>query len=64
MCEICLKHPCDNRCPNAPEPKTVFICSGCGEEIKEGYDYWDILGEQFCEDCIGSMRRTAEYDPD
>ena len=60
MCDVCLKSPCDPRCPNAPEPKTVFICSGCGEYILDGDDYWEILGEQFCESCIDEFRRTAE----
>ena len=60
MCDVCLKSPCDPRCPNAPEPQTVFICSGCGEHILDGDDYWEILGEQFCESCIDEFRRTAE----
>lgn len=60
MCDVCLKVPCDPRCPNAPEPKPVFICSGCGHKIYDGDDYWDILGEQFCENCIDDCRRIAE----
>lgn len=31
MCSICLKNPCDSRCPNAPESKPIEICSECGE---------------------------------
>ena len=64
MCEICLKSPCHSRCPNAPEPVPVFICSGCGGEIYEGDDYWDVLGEQFCEACIRDARRIAEREDD
>lgn len=60
MCEICLHTPCDPRCPNAPDPPAVFVCSGCGENILDGKYYWDILGEQFCESCIDDARRTAE----
>lgn len=63
MCEICLQSPCPPRCPNAPEPPCVFICSGCGDPILDGDDYWDILGEQFCEGCIDGARGVAEYDP-
>lgn len=63
MCEICLQYPCPPRCPNAPEPPRVFVCSGCGDDILEGDDYWDILGEQFCEDCIDASKREAVYDP-
>lgn len=64
MCELCLKTPCDSRCPNAPDPPAVFICSGCGEKIYEGEIYWEILGEQFCENCIDESRKVAVYDPD
>jgi len=63
MCEICLSLPCHPRCPNAPDPPTVFICSGCGEPIYDGDDYWDLVGEQFCEGCIEDSRKVAEYDP-
>lgn len=63
MCEVCRHSPCDPRCPNAPEPRSVFICSGCGHDIYEGDDYWDIMGEQFCEKCIQNARGVAEYDP-
>ena len=62
MCDECRRTPCHPRCPNAKDPDEipVFICSGCGREIVEGEDYWDILGEQFCEDCIDKARRIAE----
>jgi hypothetical protein len=29
----------------------------------DGEDYWEIMGEQFCENCIDGARRVAEYDP-
>lgn len=64
MCDICLRLPCDPRCPNAPEPPMVFVCSGCGDSILDGDDYWDILGEQFCERCIDEAKGVAMYDPD
>ena len=63
MCEICRHNPCDSRCPNAPGPPSVFICSGCGLDIYDGEDYYDILGEQFCTDCIESAKKEAVYDP-
>ena len=63
MCELCLSSPCPSSCPNAPEPKAVFICSGCGERIVEGDSYWDIMGEQWCEECIDQARKEAVYDP-
>ena len=63
MCEVCHMSICDSRCPNAPEPPQVYICSGCGQPIYEGDDYWDIMGEQWCEECIKEARGIAEYDP-
>lgn len=62
MCKECGFYPCDYRCPNAAEPKRVFICSGCGGDILEGDDYYDVLGEQFCVDCMDDMRKVAELD--
>lgn len=63
MCDICRFSPCDPRCPNAPEPPIVYVCSGCGEMIRDGDDYWDLMGEQWCESCIDDARGTAIYDP-
>lgn len=64
MCTECHQHPCHPRCPNAPDPIAVFICAGCGQEIYDGEDYWDIMGEQFCRKCIDDARRFAEYVPE
>ena len=64
MCEICHMSPCPSQCPNAPEPLAVFICSGCGGDIREGDEYWDVMGEQWCSTCIDDARREAVYDPD
>ena len=63
MCEQCLQTPCHPRCPNAPEPKSVFVCSGCNEKIYDGDSYWEILGEQFCANCIDDAKGVATYDP-
>ena len=62
MCKECGFYPCDYRCPNTELPKRVFICSGCGGDILEGDDYYDVLGEQFCVDCMDDMREVAELD--
>lgn len=64
MCDICLRTTCHPSCPNAPEPPSVFVCSGCGDTIYDGDDYYDVLGEQFCTECINGLRKVAEYDPD
>lgn len=40
-------------CSVCPKGLTqVFVCSGCGQPIYEGQTYYDVLGEQFCEDCM------------
>ncbi len=36
MCDICLKNPCDPRCPNADEPREIDTCDICEYEI---YDF-------------------------
>ena len=64
MCDVCYKSPCDPRCPHAPGPKSVFVCSGCGDNIYDGGHYWDIMGEQWCENCIDEAKKEAVYDPD
>lgn len=63
MCDVCLQHPCHPRCPNAPEPSEppyVTECLNCGEKIYDGDYYYDIDGEEWCEECIKECRKTAE----
>ena len=59
MCETCLQTPCDARCPNAPEPSVIKICSHCDEDIYVGNTYYDIDGEPWCEDCISGAYSIA-----
>ena len=64
MCMECRQTPCHPRCPNASEPKAIFVCSGCSRDIYEGDDYYEIMGEQFCENCIEEAKKVAEsYEP-
>lgn len=60
MCDICLKSPCHPRCPNSLGPTPVFICSHCGHDILDGDRVWNVMGEQFCEECIDSFESVAE----
>ena len=62
MCDICRQAPCHPRCPNAPDPIPVFICSGCDHDIYEGEDMYRLFGEQYCERCIEESAREAEDD--
>lgn len=60
MCRECLQHPCDSRCPNAPQPKIVTYCYECGSEICEGEEYYQIGKENICSDCVKYGKRIAE----
>lgn len=52
MCEICGQNPCHSRCPNAPEPKEVHICSECLEGIYPGDRFYESCGSYVCEECL------------
>ncbi len=39
----------------------VFVCSGCGDPIREGDPYVNLLGEQYCMDCIEELTNYAEF---
>ena len=62
MCSECLQRTCAGACPNAPEPKRVYLCYCCGNDIRIGDEYYhaEAIGEVFCTDCI--TKRTAEED--
>lgn len=60
MCEFCRRAPHDSRCPDAPEPRSVFICSGCGDMIHEGDLFYRVMQETFCEECMEASREIAE----
>ena len=52
MCMICRQTPCDSRCPNAPDPPTVFTCALCGAPIVQGDEYLELDGSYYhMEDC-------------
>ena len=55
MCSLCLKTPCDSRCPNAPEPKPVVKCKRCNVGIFEGEKFYDSEKGPICEDCMDDM---------
>lgn len=51
MCEICLKTPCDSRCPNAEEPEAKAICDICGYKIFDWEDYYFHDDKTICTEC-------------
>lgn len=59
MCEICGQDPCHPRCPNAPEPKEVHICSECLEGIYPGDRFYESCGSYVCEECLKGMDEEA-----
>ena len=61
MCDVCLSSPCQLRCPNAPDPPAVHICKGCCADIYEGEEYFEVLDETYCEDCVRHKTAETEY---
>ena len=62
MCEICRQFKCPSACPNAPAPPVFSKCYGCGADILDGDEYYDIDGDYYCDNCIYECRKTAEVD--
>ena len=58
MCEICGQNPCHPRCPNAPEPKEVHICSECLEGIYPGDRFYLVKSRGVS---IGDAKAQTEY---
>lgn len=40
------------------EPKAMYTCSVCHEDICEGDDYWEI-GDYICEHCMDELKKVA-----
>lgn len=57
---MCFMTPCHPRCPNAPEPIAVRICSRCADGIMEGETYLDSEEGPICEGCLSEMT-VKEY---
>ena len=55
MCSVCMRVPCHPRCPNAPEPVSIYRCGKCGEGIFEGDKYYDSQKVYICEECLDDM---------
>ena len=62
MCDICHQHPCAGACPNAPEPPVFATCRECGGNIYDGEDYYKLINEYFCEDCVSNAHEIAEVE--
>ena len=58
MCSVCRKSPCDSRCPNAPDPPTVYTCKYCGEPIVEGDEYVDVDGDFYHSECFSDAAES------
>ena len=62
MCSLCMKVPCDSRCPNAPEPIAVDDCYLCDKPIREGEEYFTIGGVAVCSNCAETMTMSKMSD--
>lgn len=60
MCEVCRQHPCDSRCPNAPEEPVYGVCEACGDYIYVGDEFYQIGLHDFCVSCVENNKTTAE----
>ena len=62
MCNICRKYPCDCRCPNYKEHKTIHYCSICGEGIYSGDEYIKNDSKKYIHwDCWQSCRDLVKW---
>ena len=62
MCKICRKYPCDCRCPNYKEPKSIHYCSVCEEGIQNGEEYIEnYQGEYIHFECIQGIRWLLKW---
>lgn len=52
MCSVCLRTPCDSRCPNATEPEHIYECEFCDGGITYGEDFVEIDGKYYHVDCL------------
>lgn len=52
MCSLCGRSPCDSRCPNAPDPPTVYTCKHCSEPIVPGDEFYELDGDYYHEECF------------
>ena len=41
--------------PPSNEAEVFDKCCNCGEKLYIGYDFYDIYGEYFCEDCVDKI---------
>lgn len=64
MCEVCHKVPCDNRCPNAPEPPSVAQCVECGVYLYVGDECYKFGDDYYCTDCMSMAFHTCNVEDD
>lgn len=41
------------------EPEKFCDCDWCFEPIYIGEDYYDLMGDRVCEECVKASRQTA-----
>lgn len=54
-CPECHCYPHLAGCPNAPEPRPVYMCKRCRDGIYAGDEYFEIDGDYYHADCIEDM---------
>lgn len=62
ICDVCLKLPCDSRCPNAEEPPIITYCKYCNTPIRVYDDYLDDQERVFCDwECLQDYYTKHEF---
>ena len=49
---MCVKNPCDGRCPYAEEDDAVHHCRLCDESVRTGEFYIEMGGECYHRRCV------------
>ncbi|MDL2235293.1 hypothetical protein LJC07_03965 [Christensenellaceae bacterium OttesenSCG-928-L17] len=70
MCELCLRSPCADGCPDAPGKyiDEIGTCEHCknpiyaGDDSYSGEDYVDIGGSYYHYDCLGVRMLLEKLD--
>ena len=62
MCSICLKNPCNKKCPNYTPSKAFHYCSICNEGILNGEEYIVNDDNEYAHwECVDYGRDLAEW---
>lgn len=51
MCDLCMRSPCEDNCPNNESEVIIGSCHHCGEVLFKGLEMWtDFEGNLYCDE--------------